>query len=116
MTHLQDSLSSLLCPFLGVATQFIFRLNVAKFLRGFLGRINDSVKMYTEFLRKRYWLIPYDAETMDEKLDIFLWSELQRNHQLHPSIALTNDPQEVRPFFSFFLSFFLPSRETPPAF
>ena len=108
LAQLKASLASLLSPFLGAAAQFTFRLNIAKFLRGFLGKINDSVKLYNKFLQKRCWLLPPDdGEAIDENLDVFLWSELQRNHELHPSLALTKDPQEVsRPLlFLFFIAF-----------
>ena len=67
-------------------------------------KVNQTVHVYAKFLERRAALVAHvgtdDAVSEGKasdvaRVELFLCSELQRNHDLHSALALTADPAEV---------------------
>ena len=67
-------------------------------------KVNQTVHVYAKFLERRAALVAHvgtdnavnEGKTADiARVELFLCSELQRNHDLHSALALTADPAEV---------------------
>jgi hypothetical protein len=81
---------------MGDAARFILGIDLSKFLKGFLEKFNETVLVYTNFLKRRERMLWY-FENMDHSILYYLiYRELQKEGELHPHLALSDNIIDVQ--------------------
>jgi hypothetical protein len=95
----KSAVTQIISPAIRKALRFMFKIDLPKFFKGFLVQFNDMVVIYHKFLHQKFNL-KNEMKTKcgdddEEMINLFLYSELQRSHELHVNISLTEAVGEI---------------------